>query len=145
MVFVFLFLTSLNMVISRSIHVAANGRISPFYAWVVFPCVCVCSLSSLFTHSWVSRHLACLHVLTVVNSAAVSIGVHVIFLNYVCLSRVQLFATPGTVAHQVPLSMRILLQARIVEWVAMPSSRRSSQPRDQTQISSIAGRFFTIF
>ena len=45
----------------------------------------LCSLSSLFTHSWVSRHLACLHVLTVVNSAAVSVGVHVIFLNYVCL------------------------------------------------------------
>ena len=34
------------------------------------------------------------------------------------------------------------LQARILEWVAMPSSRGSSQPRDQTQISSIAGRFF---
>ena len=37
-----------------------------------------------------------------------------------------------------------ILQARIVEWVAMPSSRGSSQPRDQTQVSCIAGRFFTI-
>ena len=34
-------------------------------------------------------------------------------------------------------------QARILEWVAMPSSRGSSQPRDQTQVSHIAGRFFT--
>ena len=34
-------------------------------------------------------------------------------------------------------------QARIREWVAMPSSRGSSQPRDQTQVSHIAGRFFT--
>ena len=37
---------------------------------------------------------------------------------------------PWTVAHQTPLSMGIL-QARILEWVAMPSSRGSSQPRDQ--------------
>ena len=38
------------------------------------------------------------------------------------LSRVQLFATPRTVARQAPLSVGIL-QARILEWVAMPSSR----------------------
>ena len=30
-----------------------------------------------------------------------------------------------------------ILQARILEWVAMSSSRRSSQPRDQTQVSCI--------
>ena len=36
-----------------------------------------------------------------------------------------------------------ILQERILEWVAMPSSRGSSQPRDQTQVSCIAGRFFT--
>ena len=38
------------------------------------------------------------------------------------------------VAHQASLSM-VILQARILEWVAMPSSRRSSQARDQTQVS----------
>ena len=38
-----------------------------------------------------------------------------------------------------------ILQARILEWVAMPSSGRSSQPRDWTQVSSIAGSFFTIW
>ena len=43
---------------------------------------------------------------------------------------------------QAPLSMGIL-QARILEWVAMPSSSRSFQPRDQTQVSCIAGGFFT--
>ena len=47
-------------------------------------------------------------------------------------------------AHQAPLSMGIL-QARMLEWIAMPSSRGSSQPRDQTQVSCIAGRFFTIW
>ena len=36
-----------------------------------------------------------------------------------------------------------ILQARILDWVAFPFSRGSSQPRDQTQVSHIAGRFFT--
>ena len=35
------------------------------------------------------------------------------------------------------------LQARILEWVAFPFSRGSSQPRDRTQVSRIEGRFFT--
>ena len=35
------------------------------------------------------------------------------------------------------------LQARILEWVAFPFSKGSSQPMDQTQISLIAGGFFT--
>ena len=60
------------------------------------------------------------------------------------LSCVWLFATPWTVALQAPVSMGIL-QARILEWVAMPSSRRSSQPRDRTQVSFIAGKFFTVW
>ena len=42
------------------------------------------------------------------------------------------------------LSMGIL-QARVLEWVAMPSSRGSSQPWDPTQVSHIAGRFFTVW
>ena len=36
-----------------------------------------------------------------------------------------------------------ILQARILEWVVFPFSRGSSQPRDQTQVSHISGRFFT--
>ena len=36
-----------------------------------------------------------------------------------------------------------ILQVSILEWVAFPFSRGSSQPGDQTQISRIAGRFFT--
>ena len=45
---------------------------------------------------------------------------------------------PGSSIHGI-------LQTRTREWVAMPSSRGSSQPRDQTQVSRIAGRFFTIW
>ena len=36
-----------------------------------------------------------------------------------------------------------ILQARILQWIAFPFSRGSSQPRDRTQVSCIAGRFFT--
>ena len=50
--------------------------------------------------------------------------------------------TLWTAAPQASLSMGIV-QARILEWVAMPSSR-SSQSRDLTQASHIACRFFTI-
>ena len=36
-----------------------------------------------------------------------------------------------------------ILQARILQWVAFSFSRGSSQPRDRTQVSHIAGRLFT--
>ena len=36
-----------------------------------------------------------------------------------------------------------ILQARILEWVAFPFSRETSQPRDQIQVSLTAGGFFT--
>ena len=36
-----------------------------------------------------------------------------------------------------------ILQARILEWVAFPFSRGSSQPRDRTQVSRTAGKFYT--
>ena len=38
-----------------------------------------------------------------------------------------------------------ILQARILEWVAIPFSRGSSWPRNRTWVSRIAGRFFTIW
>ena len=44
---------------------------------------------------------------------------------------------PGSSVHGI-------LQERVLEWVAMPSSRGSSQSRDQTQVSLIAGGFFTV-
>ena len=42
---------------------------------------------------------------------------------------------PGSSVHGI-------LQARILEWGAISSSRGSSQPRDRTHMSCIAGRFF---
>ena len=52
-------------------------------------------------------------------------------------------ATPWTAARQAPLSMGII-QARILEWVAMPFSSGSSRPRNQTGVSCIAGRHYAI-
>ena len=46
-------------------------------------------------------------------------------------------SSPGSSVHGI-------LQARILEWVAIPSSRKSFQPRNQTQVSCIAGEFFTV-
>ena len=50
------------------------------------------------------------------------------------------YSPPASSVHGV-------LQARILEWVAMTSSSGSSQPREQTRVSSvscIAGGFFTL-
>ena len=42
-------------------------------------------------------------------------------------------------------SIRGIFQARVLEWVAVSFPRRSSQPRDWTQVSCMAGRRFTIW
>ena len=60
------------------------------------------------------------------------------------LSRVQLFVTPWIIAHQAPLSMGIL-QARILEWVAMPSSRGSSHPEIEPKSPTLQVSYFTIW
>ena len=49
-----------------------------------------------------------------------------------------LCSLPGSSVHGI-------FQARILEWVAVPFSKGSSQPRDQTQVSCTAGWFFTIW
>ena len=54
-----------------------------------------------------------------------------------CFSCIQLFVTLWSVAHQAPLSTGIP-QARILQWVSMPSSRGSSQPRDWTCVSYVS-------
>jgi len=51
-----------------------------------------------------------------------------------CCSHVQLFAALWIVALQAPLSIGIL-QARILKWFAISSSRGSSRPTDQTCVS----------
>ena len=56
----------------------------------------------------------------------------------------ELSATSWTVAYQAPVSTGIF-QERILEWVGVLFSRRSSQLRDRIQVSCTAGRFLTIW
>ena len=83
-----------------------------------------------------------LHHFTALAAKFLSVQCHVLCCAQ-SLSHIRLFGTPRTVGRQAPLFMRIS-QARILEWVAMPSSRGSSQPRDGNEVSRIAGGFFTV-
>ena len=47
------------------------------------------------------------------------------------------YSPPGSSVHEI-------LQARILEWVSMPSSRGSSRPRDQTCVSCIGRQIFLL-
>ena len=68
------------------------------------------------------------------------IGKYKILVTQLCptLCNPAVCSLPGSSVHGI-------LQAIILEWVAIPFSRGSSQPRDWTQVSYIAGRFFTIW
>ena len=62
---------------------------------------------------------------------------------YKSLSRVRLFETPWTVACSLSgSSVHGILQARVLEWIAISFSSGSSRPRNRTQVSRIAGRRF---
>ena len=66
-------------------------------------------------------------------------------LSILSLSCVWPFAAPWTVGNPPGSSVYRIHQARVVEYVVIPFSRESSQPRDRTWVSCIAGRFFTIW
>ena len=80
------------------------------------------------------------HFNQVIKLSIVNRKVHVYMLSR--FSHVWVFATLCDVVHQAPLPMEFFRQ-EYWSGVAMPSSRESSQPRDWTRISCIAGRFFT--
>ena len=67
---------------------------------------------------------------------SISLYYHIYVYVCVLLSHVWLFDPMDYTAHGI-------LQVRKLEWVAYPFSRVSSQPRDRTQVSCIAGKFFT--
>ena len=89
-VFVFFCLTSLSIMFFSCIHVAANGRVSSFYDWVIFHCVCACVCCVHVCVVCVCVHtvpvlsicwwtLGLLPYLGFLDSAAVNIGAHVSF------------------------------------------------------------------
>ena len=90
----------------------------PLYVCVyIYMCVCVCVCIYTHVYMWSEVKL---------------------------LSHVWLFVTPWTVAHQASPSIGF---SRQEYWsgLPLPSPGESSQPRDQTQVSRVAGRHFTIW
>ena len=69
-----------------------------------------------------------------------AVAVHACLVTQMCLTFCDPMdcSLPGSSVHGI-------LQARILEWVAMPSSWGSSQPTDRTQVSCIAGEFLAIW
>ena len=57
--------------------------------------------------------------------------------------KVKVAQSRPTLCNPIDYKVHGILQARILQWVAFPFSRLSSQPRDWTQVSCIAGGFFT--
>ena len=107
----------------------------PFYDWIIFHCRYILHFVYPFIHC---RTLYCFwNRLPLIGTWTHMLGLEPTWseMKWKFLSCVQLFATPWTV-HGI-------LQARILEWVAFPFSKGSSQPRNRTQVSCTAGRFFT--
>ena len=100
-VFVFLCLTSLSMISSRSVHVAANGNISFLFLWLSDGSLYIYTTSSLSIHLLMDTSY--FHVLAIVNSAAMNIGIYYVafvttffhlaqcFLGSLCCNMYQYF------------------------------------------------------
>ena len=57
--------------------------------------------------------------------------------------RAEVTQSCPTLCNPMDYTVHGILQARMLEWVAFPFSRGSSQPRDWTQVSHTEGGFFT--
>ena len=91
---------------------------------------------------YISQYLAlCLQI----NSVAFLCPVSDDYFDSFGLSKVKVEVAQSclTICDPTGYAVHGILQARILEWVAFPFSRGSSQPSDRTQVSHIAGGFFT--
>ncbi|WP_261105342.1 hypothetical protein, partial [Streptococcus mitis] len=69
-----IWLISLNIIPSRSIHVVANGTILFFFMAEKYSTVYIYHI--FFIQLSVDGHLGCIHILVIVNNASMNIGVH---------------------------------------------------------------------
>ena len=65
------------------------------------------------------------------------------FFSNVRMGRVKVAQLCPPLCDPMDYTVHGILQGRILEWVAFPFSRGSSQPRDRTQVSCTIGGFFT--
>ena len=83
------------------------------------------------------KFLSSLHILEIQPLImCIKVKVKCLLLSHVWLGKPMNCSLPGSSVHGI-------LQAKILKWLAIPFSRGSSRPRDWTQFSCIAGRFFT--
>ena len=67
----------------------------------------------------------------------------ILYLELSLVLKVKVAKLCLTLLDPMDYTVHETLQARILEWVAVPFSRGSSQPRDQSQVSHVAGGFLT--
>ena len=85
------------------------------------------------SYAWILQYVGCHHWLLLLSLTLSSFLYIAASVNACVLSCVQLCNPMDWKAWQVPLSMGFF-QAKILEWIAISSSRESSPPRDQTCI-----------
>ena len=79
----------------------------------------------------------------IINSARDSGGDVTVSETFELWKEVKFFQSRLTLCDSMDYRVHGILQARILEWVAIPFSRGSHQPRNRTRVSCIAGGFFT--
>ena len=133
--------------------------ISAFIFMRLVPCVCVSLLLCLMRNSLIGSRAS--HTQDDLTSTSLNAFLFPDTVLFTCSGGKHLLGPPfnplkvkisqlcptlcSIMGYSLPdSSVREILRTRILEWVAFSFSRGSSQPRDQTQVSYIAGRFFTV-
>ena len=68
---------------------------------------------------------------------------HAMLLTIITIVKVKVTQSCLSLCNSIDCTVHGILQARVLEWIAFPFSIGSSQPRDQTRVSWLAGGFFT--
>ena len=100
------------------LHIISTNSQLRIYIYI-YVCVCVCVCIYIYMY----------------------IYIHFVYV-YVTTLKVQVAQSCLTLQDPMDYIVHGILQPRIPEWVAYPFSSGSSQPRNQTEVSYIAGRFF---
>ena len=103
-----------------------NWPPSSFILFSISPTILILHSSNVYSHPY---HIKSQTAQEINDISFIRYDMHACMLSH--FSCVWLFATPWSIVLQAPL-VHGILQARILEWVAMPFSRGSSPPRDWT-------------